>query len=71
MRFRFPISTHCRNITVLENTHTFIFQIPLYYTEMDSHPILPSIKIKDNTCYITLLKPIKVDLNDNKENKIH
>lgn len=71
MRIKFPISSHTRNIYVIENQYTYIFHIPLFRSEMDSYPIIPNIKIKDDTCYITFLKPLKSIIKDNKENKLH
>lgn len=62
MKFIFPILTHIRSISMIENIHTYVFKIPLFKTEFDTIPILPKIVIKDDSIYIICIK---------KDNKKH
>ena len=56
MNYRLPISSHIRNINVIQNNNTYIFKIPLYHEQNLCRDTRPKIFIQDYDMVLSFIK---------------
>jgi hypothetical protein len=59
MKFRLPISSHTRDISVLQYRNTYVFKIPLHNEKINNKP---KIFINDYDMVLTFIKNTKKDM---------